>query len=241
MRVPAFMLVMLCAAAGLGGCVPDVVSLEAVPTPKFSRDLAQCNAAATDAALLGQRGQALHEGQGLPVPAPVLRRPARADHPNLLAHRDMGNSGLVEHDRLPPHNPAAGRSPPPRPGHAGRSRQSPAPWRSPRRAAMSRAPMPARRSAARTATRPILAAPSCPSRRSVPMTRSSRMATRWVAPGSNSSSSSSRGTPCSSTNTSKRSSQCAPHEIGAELGLDDPFARHLVFVGHESRNRKRKS
>ena len=33
MRVPAFMLVMLCAAAGLGGCVPDVVSLEAVPTP----------------------------------------------------------------------------------------------------------------------------------------------------------------------------------------------------------------
>lgn len=44
------MLVMLCAAAGLGGCVPDVVSIEAVPTPKFSRDLAQCNAAATDAA-----------------------------------------------------------------------------------------------------------------------------------------------------------------------------------------------
>jgi hypothetical protein len=50
MRVPAFTLVlMFCAAAGLGGCVPDVVSLEAVPTPKFSHDLAQCNAAAADA------------------------------------------------------------------------------------------------------------------------------------------------------------------------------------------------
>ena len=50
MRVPAFALVlMLLAAPGLGGCVPDVVSLEAVPTPKFSRDLAQCNAAANDA------------------------------------------------------------------------------------------------------------------------------------------------------------------------------------------------
>jgi hypothetical protein len=51
MRVSAFMLLMLCAAAGLGGCVPDVVSLEAVPTPKFSRDLAQCNADATNAAV----------------------------------------------------------------------------------------------------------------------------------------------------------------------------------------------
>jgi hypothetical protein len=50
MRVPAFILIlMLCAAVGLGACVPDVVSLEAVPTPKFSRDLAQCNAAANDA------------------------------------------------------------------------------------------------------------------------------------------------------------------------------------------------
>jgi Pyruvate/2-oxoacid:ferredoxin oxidoreductase gamma subunit len=51
MRIPAVTIVlMLGAAAGLGGCVPDVVSLEAVPTPKFSRDLAQCNAVATDAA-----------------------------------------------------------------------------------------------------------------------------------------------------------------------------------------------
>jgi len=49
MRVSAVIVLMLVAAAGLGGCVPDVVSLEAVPTPKFSRDLAQCNAAANDA------------------------------------------------------------------------------------------------------------------------------------------------------------------------------------------------
>jgi hypothetical protein len=50
MRIPALMLVlMLGATVGLCGCVPDVVSLEAVPTPKFSRDLAQCNAAANDA------------------------------------------------------------------------------------------------------------------------------------------------------------------------------------------------
>jgi hypothetical protein len=50
MRASAFTLIlMLFAAVGLGACVPDVVSLEAVPTPKFSRDLAQCNAAANDA------------------------------------------------------------------------------------------------------------------------------------------------------------------------------------------------
>jgi hypothetical protein len=50
MRVPAATLaLMICAAVGLGACVPDVVSLEAVPTPKFSRDLAQCNAAANGA------------------------------------------------------------------------------------------------------------------------------------------------------------------------------------------------
>jgi hypothetical protein len=49
MRVLAVIVLMLIGATGLGGCVPDVVSLEAVPTPKFSRDLAQCNAAASDA------------------------------------------------------------------------------------------------------------------------------------------------------------------------------------------------
>jgi len=50
MRVPALALVlMLFAAAGLSGCVPEVVSLEAVPSPKFSRDLAQCNAQANEA------------------------------------------------------------------------------------------------------------------------------------------------------------------------------------------------
>jgi hypothetical protein len=34
----------LAAAFELCSCVPDVVSIEAVPTAKFSRDLAQCNA-----------------------------------------------------------------------------------------------------------------------------------------------------------------------------------------------------
>jgi hypothetical protein len=54
MRVPAVTLVlMLFAAIGVGACVPDVVSLEAVPTPKFSRDLAQCRAEANDGWPLG--------------------------------------------------------------------------------------------------------------------------------------------------------------------------------------------
>jgi len=54
MRVPTVTLVLvLLAAMGLGGCVPDVVSLEAVPTPRFSRDLAQCNAEAGDGLTLG--------------------------------------------------------------------------------------------------------------------------------------------------------------------------------------------
>jgi len=54
MRVPAVTLILvLLAAMGLGACVPDVVSLEAVPTPRFSRDLAQCNAEAGDGLTLG--------------------------------------------------------------------------------------------------------------------------------------------------------------------------------------------
>jgi hypothetical protein len=54
MRVPAVALVLvLLAAMGLGACVPYVVSLEAVPTPRFSRDLAQCNAEAGDGLTLG--------------------------------------------------------------------------------------------------------------------------------------------------------------------------------------------
>jgi hypothetical protein len=54
MRVPAVALVLvLLATLGLGACVPDVVSLEAVPTPRFSRDLAQCNAEAGDRLTLG--------------------------------------------------------------------------------------------------------------------------------------------------------------------------------------------
>jgi hypothetical protein len=35
-------------AAVLCGCRPDVVSIESVPTSKFSRDLAWCNAQSTD-------------------------------------------------------------------------------------------------------------------------------------------------------------------------------------------------
>jgi hypothetical protein len=37
----------------LCSCVPDVVGIEAVPTGKFARDLAQCNAAAHDSAVFG--------------------------------------------------------------------------------------------------------------------------------------------------------------------------------------------
>jgi hypothetical protein len=54
MKVPAFTFVlMLLAAVGLCACVPDVVSLEAVPTPKFSRDLAKCTAETNDSLALG--------------------------------------------------------------------------------------------------------------------------------------------------------------------------------------------
>jgi hypothetical protein len=54
MQIPAFTLVlMLVAAVGLGACVPDVVSLEAVPTTRFSRDLAQCSAQSDDGWQLG--------------------------------------------------------------------------------------------------------------------------------------------------------------------------------------------
>ena len=54
MRASAFTLIlMLFAAVGLGACVPDVVSLEAVPTTKFSRDLAQCSAQPNDGWQLG--------------------------------------------------------------------------------------------------------------------------------------------------------------------------------------------
>lgn len=47
MRIPGFALVSaLIAALGLCSCVPDVVSLEPIPTPKFARDRAQCEALA---------------------------------------------------------------------------------------------------------------------------------------------------------------------------------------------------
>jgi hypothetical protein len=54
MRISNFVLALaLAAASGLGACVPDVVSIEAVPTTKFARDLAQCNAENTDVFGLG--------------------------------------------------------------------------------------------------------------------------------------------------------------------------------------------
>jgi len=37
----------------LGACVPDVVGIEAVPTGKFGRDLAQCNGEAATALISG--------------------------------------------------------------------------------------------------------------------------------------------------------------------------------------------
>jgi hypothetical protein len=65
MRVPAFALVLvLFAAAGLGACVPDVVSLEAVPTPKLARDLAQCRAEANDALPLGSPVKSCMKAKG---------------------------------------------------------------------------------------------------------------------------------------------------------------------------------
>jgi hypothetical protein len=55
MKAPAFALVVLVASVGLGGCVPEVVTIEAVPTSKFARALAQCEAetAANDGFSLG--------------------------------------------------------------------------------------------------------------------------------------------------------------------------------------------
>ena len=47
----ATIVLMLLAALCLGACVPDVVAIEAVPTHKFSRDLAQCQAAVGDDSL----------------------------------------------------------------------------------------------------------------------------------------------------------------------------------------------
>ena len=53
-RIPNFALALTLAAAfGLCSCVPDVVSIEAVPTTKFARSLAECNAQNTDVFGLG--------------------------------------------------------------------------------------------------------------------------------------------------------------------------------------------
>jgi hypothetical protein len=54
MRLPTIALILTLAAAfGLAACVPDVVSIDAVPPPRFSRDLAQCNAEAAAGIDLG--------------------------------------------------------------------------------------------------------------------------------------------------------------------------------------------
>ena len=42
------LVLILAGALCIGACVPDVVSIEAVPTAKFSRDLAQCRALTGD-------------------------------------------------------------------------------------------------------------------------------------------------------------------------------------------------
>jgi hypothetical protein len=54
MRLPNLtMALALAAALGLCSCVPDVVGIEAVPTSKFARDLARCNAEAAAAPISG--------------------------------------------------------------------------------------------------------------------------------------------------------------------------------------------
>jgi hypothetical protein len=65
MRVSAITLVlMVLTAVGLGACVPDVVSLEAVPTPKFSRDLARCKAEVGDGFALGNPVKSCMQAKG---------------------------------------------------------------------------------------------------------------------------------------------------------------------------------
>jgi hypothetical protein len=63
MPVRALVLVLL-AAAGLGGCVPDVVPLEAVPTTKFSRDLALCQAEFGDSWHIGNEIKRCMQARG---------------------------------------------------------------------------------------------------------------------------------------------------------------------------------
>lgn len=56
---------LLVAAAGLGGCVPDVVGIEAVPTPKLARDLARCRAETnTDGTWIDERMKHCMQAKG---------------------------------------------------------------------------------------------------------------------------------------------------------------------------------
>lgn len=66
MRACALALVLLLAAAvGLGGCVPDVVGIEAVPPPKLARDLKQCRAETnTDGTAIGNEFKRCMKAKG---------------------------------------------------------------------------------------------------------------------------------------------------------------------------------
>jgi hypothetical protein len=65
MRIPAVVLLLtLVAACGLCACVPDVVTIEAVPTPRFARDLAQCQAAVRDALWTGDQVKRCLQAKG---------------------------------------------------------------------------------------------------------------------------------------------------------------------------------
>lgn len=66
MRASAFALgLLLAAAVGLGGCVPDVVGIEAVPPPKLARDLKQCRTETnTDGMALGNEFKRCMKAKG---------------------------------------------------------------------------------------------------------------------------------------------------------------------------------
>jgi hypothetical protein len=51
-------------ALALSSCVPDVVGIEAVPTGKFARDLAQCNAEAAKALISGTLAERCLKAKG---------------------------------------------------------------------------------------------------------------------------------------------------------------------------------
>ena len=66
MRIPALARILLLGAAvALGGCVPDVVGIEAVPSPKLARDLNQCRIETnTDGMALGNEFKRCMKAKG---------------------------------------------------------------------------------------------------------------------------------------------------------------------------------